>query len=197
MRGAFINSAEYTVSSLVAGLTYKFKVEARNSYGYSVYSESVAILCATSPEQPDTPLSEVQDSDVLIQWTAPLENGTPITGYKIYFRQSDDTYSQESTHCSGASTATSCTVPLATLTAAPFLLSLGDNINIKVTAVNAYGDSELSEMGGGAVIQLVPDAPSVIANELSVTSDDKVGLVWTDGSSNGGSSIIDYQVWYD
>ena len=27
--------------------------------------------------------------------------------------------------------------------------------------------------------------------------DDRIGLEWLDGASNGGSSIIDYQVWFD
>ena len=48
--------------------------------------------------------------------------------------------------------ATECTVPLATLTAAPFNLALGDAINIKLTAYNDYGESPLSEVGGGALI---------------------------------------------
>jgi len=55
VRGALINTQQYTVSSLTAGLTYKFKVEARNSYGYSVYSEPVAILCAAEPAEPAMP----------------------------------------------------------------------------------------------------------------------------------------------
>lgn len=92
---------------------------------------------------------------------------------------------------------TECTVPLATLTAAPFSLTLGDTINVKLTAYNAYGESAESSVGGGAVIQLVPDAPITLANVLSITLDDRIGLSWNDGLSNGGTSIIDYEVWYD
>jgi hypothetical protein len=49
-------------------------------------------------------------------------------------------------------TNTQCTVPLATLIVAPFELALGDQINVKLTASNAYGESPLSEIGGGALI---------------------------------------------
>jgi hypothetical protein len=41
-----LNALTYTAIGLTAGNTYKFKVEARNSYGYSAYSDIVAILCA-------------------------------------------------------------------------------------------------------------------------------------------------------
>jgi hypothetical protein len=93
--------------------------------------------------------------------------------------------------------ATECTVPLATLTAAPFSLALGDLINIKVSAYNAYGESPLSEVGGGGLIQLVPDAPINLANAMEITLDDRIGFTWEDGISNGGNSVIDYAVWYD
>ena len=39
----------YAATSLTQGLTYQFKVEARNAYGYSVYSNTVSILTAQVP----------------------------------------------------------------------------------------------------------------------------------------------------
>lgn len=45
-----------------------------------------------------------------------------------------------------------CTIPLSVLTASPFSLSLGDNINAYLIATNAYGSSAESAIGGGAVI---------------------------------------------
>jgi hypothetical protein len=186
---------------LTSGLIYKFKVESRNSFGYSDYSDVISILCAAEPDQPQVPTSTVFENQVIFNWDAPNDNGTPITGYNIYFRKSDDTYSTEFVDCDGSDstiiTNTECTIPLATFTAEPFGLSLGEDINIKVSAYNAYGESPVSEVGGGAVIQLVPDAPINLANVLEITKDDRIGFVWEDGHSNGGNSIIDYQVWYD
>lgn len=37
------------------------------------------------------------------------------------------------------------------------------------------------------MIQLVPDAPVLLENVLSITLDDRIGLVWFDGESNGGT----------
>lgn len=92
---------------------------------------------------------------------------------------------------------TECTVPLASFTASPFNLVQGDDINIKVSVYNDYGESPLSEMGGGALIQVVPDAPINLANVLGITLDDRIGFIWDEGENNGGNSVIDYQVWYD
>lgn len=52
VRATEVLTQSYTATGLTAGLTYKFKIEARNTYGYSVYSTEVAILCATVPSIP-------------------------------------------------------------------------------------------------------------------------------------------------
>jgi hypothetical protein len=41
-----ISSTSYTATGLTQGLIYTFKVEARNVYGYSVFSNEVSILAA-------------------------------------------------------------------------------------------------------------------------------------------------------
>jgi hypothetical protein len=63
--------------------------------------------------------------------------------------------------------------------------------------VNVYGDSIKSDVGIGAVIQLVPDAPVSLTNDPSITSDLVIRFTWNDGSSNGGTVVIDYAVYYD
>ena len=44
-----VTSLSYTIASLTQGLTYQLKVEARNAYGFSVYSNLVSILTAQAP----------------------------------------------------------------------------------------------------------------------------------------------------
>ena len=65
-----INTQEYTVTGLTQGLTYKFKVQARNNYGFSVYSAEVTILAAQVPAKPNTPLTTFIDieDNVVISW---------------------------------------------------------------------------------------------------------------------------------
>jgi hypothetical protein len=83
----YVHTTSYTATTLTAGNTYKFKVESRNSYGYSEQSEFISILCATNPAIPIAPTSTVINDEVLFDWIAPSDQGTPITGYNIYFRQ--------------------------------------------------------------------------------------------------------------
>jgi hypothetical protein len=99
----------------------------------------------------------------VVTWSAPEDNGSEITAYRIVLIDSTSEYLTELTQCDG-SLATivnglSCTIHLSTLTSSPFLLKLGDNILAKVSALNVYGEGEISAPGGGAVIVLVPDAP--------------------------------------
>jgi len=66
-----------------------------------------------------------------------------------------------------------------------------------VISTNFYGDSIFSVAGNGAVIWVVPDAPINIANDAATSSDKIIKITWTQGSSNGGSEIIDYSIYYD
>ena len=55
-------------------------------------------------------------------------------------------------------------MPLSTLIVVPYSLLLGNDILARVIAINAYGDSVVSAIGGGAVILLTPDAPISLVN---------------------------------
>jgi hypothetical protein len=79
-----VTQQEYiTQVSLIAGETYKFKIEARNEVGYSSPSQEIAILAATYPDPPMAPTTSVNGEDVIISWIAPYNGGTQITGYSI------------------------------------------------------------------------------------------------------------------
>lgn len=92
----------YTATGLIAGNTYRFRVESRNSYGYSAHSTVVPILCATVPSIPKSPVSTLIASNVVFSWTPPSENGLPILGYKVYIRKSDNTFTTELASCDGS-----------------------------------------------------------------------------------------------
>lgn len=158
-----ITSTQYTVTGLLAGETYQFKIESRNSYGYSIYSDTIDILCATKPDVPGLPTTAVVADQVVIDWNAPSENGLVIESYTVVIQQSDGVYSQQLTYCDGTDSAitaaTECTIPLDVLRASPYSLSMGEAVYVKVLATNAYGSSAYSDMGFGAIVVLVPDAP--------------------------------------
>lgn len=74
---------QYTVTGLVASLTYSFKVQARNTHGLSSYSLPVSILSAQTPNQPLPPTTDFVGTDIVISWQAPISGGSPIIGYLV------------------------------------------------------------------------------------------------------------------
>lgn len=83
------------------------------------------------------------------------------------------------------------------LTEAPYSLTFGNSILVKVVAINYYGESQESDAGNGAIILLVPDAPILLADNTAVTTAYVIGFTWSDSFSTGGSPVIDYRVSYD
>ena len=108
------------------------------------------------------------DNQVTITWSTPVTNGSPITSFKIYIRNIDLSFIQETSSCDGASitiiSSMTCNVSLQLLRALPYSLVKGDSVYVKIISVNAYGDSIYSEKANGAVIQYVPDAPISLTN---------------------------------
>lgn len=74
----------------------------------------------------------------------------------------------------------------------PFLFNWGSSIYARVSATNEKGTSEMSLSGNGGIIRRVADAPINLQNVASITTGTQIGVVWEDGSDNGGSDIIDY-----
>ena len=63
-----------------------FRVEARNLYGFSAYSDTVMILAAAVPVQPLPPTTTWNPDDVVITWVAPNDGGSPLNGYTVKLR---------------------------------------------------------------------------------------------------------------
>jgi len=122
-------------------VTYSFKVESRNSYGYSAYSDSITLLCAFKPDAPITIVTTNTADKVMISWSSPVTNGSPITSYKIFIQQhSSMTFTQEQVECDGTLQTVVdnrlCHVSLATLKAAPYSLVKAESVYVKVISVD-------------------------------------------------------------
>lgn len=61
-------------------------------------------------------------------------------------------------------------------------------------ATNIIGDSIISQSGSGAKIIQIPDAPLNLAEDTSQRSSSTLGLTWNAGSSDGGSTLMDYRI---
>lgn len=76
-------------------------------------------------------------------------------------------------------------------------MGLNKEIWVKVVAENFYGDSPYSDPGNNGLIKLIPDAPINIYNDPTVTDATKIRIIWTEGLSDGGMPVLDYDVYYD
>lgn len=83
LNSAVTTKSYQTTVTLIAGQSYTFKVEARNSVGYSSYSQAITILAARLPSVPATPSTQIDGNFVVVSWTAPYNGGSRITGYTI------------------------------------------------------------------------------------------------------------------
>ena len=82
-------STSYVATGLTPGLTYKFKVKSRNSFGFSDFSSVLSLYCAFIPAVPAAPATSVVANQVIIDWSAPANNGSPITSYRVKIQAAD------------------------------------------------------------------------------------------------------------
>jgi hypothetical protein len=99
--------------------TYTFTVESRNVFGYSDPTAVLVLYVAFKPNTPTNLLTTVVGPDVLISWDAAVDNGDAITSYTIMIKQSDGAFSEQLSHCDGATPSiianNKCLVPLTVL----------------------------------------------------------------------------------
>ena len=63
--------------------------------------------------------------------------------------------------------------------------------------MNAVNTSIVSAAGNGAILLTNPDSPLSLTNVKAITDTTRVGLSWSAGLADGGTPVIDYQVWWD
>ena len=193
-----LTDRSYTAIDLYSGSTYTFKVKARNSVGYSEFSDPVSILAAQIPDTPNAPTTTISNRwTVVVDWNAPYNGGADITSYTIEIRTTDaSVYFVDSADCDGSDaatvSATQCSIQVSTLKAYPFNLAWGSSIYARISATNILGTSEFSTDGNGAIILTFPDEPLNLIINPEITWGTVIGLSWDEGLSNGGTPVIDY-----
>ena len=192
----------YTAESLTPGNTYKFKVQSRNSVGYSPFSNEVSILAAQVPSTPEAPLTILSGTSVIISWLVPYNGGSTITSYTITIRESDGvTFSEDATSCDGSDPTIMaqkrCVVSFDVFRGEQFNLPWGSSIYAKVYAKNIMGDSITSAAGNGAIITTTPSAPIDLIFDYAISNAEQISISWSAPVETGGVEILDYRIWYD
>ena len=176
----------YTVSSLIPGLTYIFKMKAINSVGSSSYTSNVTAVPGLIPQKPSNfAISSKTRSSFTLTWTAVTAEDTggtsanpiTITSYGLYVRNTQ----------SGA--AATYTTTSATYTVS-YLYS-GLTYGLKIRTCTSVGcseySSELQDLAGLA--PAIPYSLSVISQSSS-----SISIQWQEPLDNGGCTIIGYKI---
>jgi hypothetical protein len=167
------------------------RVTARNAVGNSAASlqgNGAVLPTATVPTAPAAPTTRISGTNVVIEWVAPANGGSAITGYEVKILNSSSGYTIY-TGCTSA--VVTCTVPISVLQAAPYNLSIGYIVLASIQARNANGISGDSPWGGLA--QIPATVPSTPAAPTTVISGSNVLIDWSP-PADGGSAITGYTV---
>lgn len=200
------NSTTETVSSLANGREYTFRVSAINGAGVGTTSaDSAGVTPFTVPDGVDgmmnvtTSLASGTTDTLDVSWTAPSDQGSPITEYEVQIAESQPPSSPvfatpAGGTCAAANvTATSCTISG---------LTQGSSYLIQIRARNQagwgpYGNSHTATVPGPAG---APQNPSTTTGDGQVVFSWALPTTWggptptagfsydVEQSSNGGNS---------
>lgn len=89
----------------MSGISYAFRVRARNKWGFGPYSKTVLIEASTKPATEfTTPVILNSGLNILISWPLPAEKGSTILEYQIVVRsQSGLEIEGQDLNCDGVS----------------------------------------------------------------------------------------------
>ncbi|MCW2837500.1 MAG: fibronectin type protein, partial [Marmoricola sp.] len=170
-------SSPCPVPGLENGTSYTFTVRASNVAGDSTESEpSQSVVPAGVPGVPTEVSAEHGNGSATVSFTAPADNGSPVSGYTI-------------TTLPGGAT-TSCEASPCTVTG----LTNGAAYTFAVHAENGLGSGADSDATQPVTPATVPDAPGAVH---ATRGDGQVGLSFDPPAFDGGSLVVGYEYSLD
>lgn len=161
------------------------------TYSINYNNSTASIYCpggdvATSvPSAPFNVIASPNNSSVTLTWTAPNNNGSPITDYKIEYYSTNGSFWTEFSDSVSSSTSRTITG-----------LTNGTLYIFKVYAINSIGDSNPSEFSNVVRPFTTPGAPSITSLVRLAGSGEAISITWSAPLSDGGSPIQQYSVEY-
>lgn len=190
---------------LLEGITYNFKIVARNSYADSSTLRSAeATASAMAPGLPNEPTNLVATGDpftagkVSLSWSAPSAPDGAITGYNIYIKLSSAPSFPATPSVTTTGTSTTTTILGQSGVAGVPVLTVGSVYDFKIAARNAFADSSSSQGPYSNIVSVLspglPSAPVLTAAAASTTAFGRVTLTW-DKPTNVAGGIVDYYLY--
>lgn len=175
-----------TITDLVSGTPYIFRVSAKNSAGVGTPSESTSARRPGVPSEPCCITNTlVGPAYVSIRWGAPTsDGGSVITNYVIEYTINDGASWTTWPEPHGNGT-------MRTITG----LTDGVAHKFRISARNAIGTSETSEVSD-AWTPWTPVAPDRPLNLVASAQAGQVNLDWDAPATDGGAAITDYFIEY-
>ena len=171
-----------TVSGLVPGTSYRFRISARSQAGTGTSSTPTEpIIAAAAPQAPNAPTAVISGTTggrVIVSWTAPANGGSVITNYEV-------------TATGGATPIVKTITNASTLSQSFTGLSPTTRYSFTVKATNAIGTSAASP-GTSLVPAAVPAKPDSVA--FVSAGNGSITVRYTAPVSNGGSAVTGYLV---
>lgn len=165
----------YTVTKDDLGAVITLKAMGKGDYTGTVTATGSAAVVSLKPDAPVIS-SSAGDSQITISWTAPAANGSPITGYTLYMKESTGSY--------GSGTAIGNYTTSYTVSG----LTNGTSYVFKLTATNAVGVSESS-----SEITAIPNVSYVSGGSsatASTGSQIQIGNVSATVTKSGDKAVI-------
>jgi len=161
------------VENLAGGVTYDVVVTAKKD-AFETAATAIPFLTQSIPDKPTVVGAVAAVKKVTLTWTAPTNTGgLALTGYKIT--------------ATGISTTASDSATSKTVEG----LTDGTTYSFKITAVNANGDSALSDFSDAKTAD-VPDAPTGVTATANATT---ISNSWSAPTNSNGSAITEYKVY--
>ena len=165
-----------TVSGLTNGKTYTCTVTATNGVGTGPASPaSAAVIPAAAPSAPALPAIASGNTQIVVTFAAPADNGSAITSYNAACTSSDG-------GAAGSNAGAGSPITVGGLTN-------GKTYTCTVTATNGVGPGAPSAASAAAVPATGPDAP---AQPTVASGNGQLVVTFAAPASNGGSAITAY-----